>query len=171
MRIGDILTFTAARRADETALVFEERSWTFAELDRDVRALATGLARYASPGDRIAILTENHPEYIQAYYGVPTAGMALVFLNYRLSPREVVLNLEDSTPTVLITQRKYLETARHAMAEVPSIRALVCLDGPVEGALSWAALRAERGELQVPAEESPAWLIYTSGTTGRAKGA
>ncbi|MFC5949564.1 class I adenylate-forming enzyme family protein [Pseudonocardia lutea] len=171
MRIGDILTFTAARRADETALVFEDRSWTFAELDRDVRALATGLARYAAPGDRIAILTENNPEYIQAYYGVPTAGMALVFLNYRLSPREVVLNLEDSTPTVLVTERKYLETARRAMAEVPSIRTLVCVDGPVEGALAWSDLLAEPGALSVPDEDSPAWLIYTSGTTGRAKGA
>ncbi|WP_181779450.1 acyl-CoA synthetase [Pseudonocardia pini] len=171
MLIGDILSFTAARRADEPALVFEERSWTFAELDRTVRRLADGLTRYAAPGDRIAILTENHPEYVQAYYGVPAAGMALVFLNYRLSPREVALNLDDSSPTMLVTELKYLETARQAMADVPSIRTLVCLDGPADGALSWEDLLGDDVDPPVVGETEPAWLIYTSGTTGRAKGA
>ncbi|GAA2895351.1 long-chain fatty acid--CoA ligase [Pseudonocardia halophobica] len=171
MRIGDMLSFTAARRADEPALLFEDRSWTFAELDRDVRRLANGLTRYAAPGDRIAILTENNPEYIQAYYGVPAAGMALVFLNYRLSPREVALNLDDSTPTMLITEQKYLETARQAMADVPSIRSVVCVDGPADGALTWEDLLGDPVEPPAVDEDSPAWLIYTSGTTGRAKGA
>ena len=171
MRIGDMLSFTAARRADEPALIFEGRTWTFAELDRDVRRLANGLTRYAVPGDRIAILTENNPEYIQAYYGVPAAGMALVFLNYRLSPREVALNLDDSTPTMLVTEQKYLETARRAMADVPSIRTLVCVDGPADGALTWEDLLGDPEEPPAVDEDSPAWLIYTSGTTGRAKGA
>jgi acyl-CoA synthetase (AMP-forming)/AMP-acid ligase II len=171
MLIGDVLSFTAARRADEPALAFEGRTWTYADLQREVRRLANGLGRHAAPGDRIAILTENHPEYIQAYYGVPAAGMALVFLNYRLSPREVALNLDDSTPTVLITELKYLETARQAMADVPSIRTLVCLDGPADGALSWDDLLGDDVEPGPVDEDAPAWLIYTSGTTGRAKGA
>ncbi|SDF74633.1 AMP-binding protein [Pseudonocardia oroxyli] len=171
MLIGDVLSFTAARRADEPALVFEDRTWTYAELDREVRRLADGLTRHAEPGDRIAILTENNAEYVQAYYGVPAAGMALVFLNYRLSPREVALNLEDCAPTVLITERKYLETARRASADVPSIRTLVCLDGPADGALTWADLLGDDVDPPRVDETLPAWLIYTSGTTGRAKGA
>ncbi|MCF7550531.1 class I adenylate-forming enzyme family protein [Pseudonocardia sp. WMMC193] len=171
MLIGDVLSFTAARRADEPALVFEDRTWTYAELDREVRRLADGLTRHAEPGDRIAILTENNAEYVQAYYGVPAAGMALVFLNYRLSPREVALNLEDCAPTVLITERKYLETARRASADVSSIRTLVCLDGPADGALTWADLLGDDVDPPRVDETLPAWLIYTSGTTGRAKGA
>ncbi|GAA4549472.1 AMP-binding protein [Pseudonocardia xishanensis] len=116
-------------------------------------------------------MLKNHPEYVAAYYGVPAAGMALVFLDYRLSPREVALNLDDSAPTVLITELKYLETARRAMADVPSIRTLVCLDGPADGALSWADLLGDDVDPPAVDEHEPAWLIYTSGTTGRAKGA
>ncbi|MWA01609.1 AMP-binding protein [Actinomadura sp. LD22] len=171
MRIHDILSCTAGRRADEPALIFEDRTWTFAELDRDARRLASGITRYAAPGDRIAIFTENNPEYILAYYGVPAAGMTLVFLNYRLSSREVALNLSDSSPTVLITEQKYLETARRAMADVPSVRTLVCLDGADESTLTWADLLADPVEPPTGSENEPAWLLYTSGTTGRAKGA
>ncbi|MCW0214591.1 MAG: AMP-binding protein [Pseudonocardia sp.] len=173
MRISDVLAFGAARRPDAVALRFEERSWTFAQLDEQVRRLARGLADHAAPGDRVAILTENNPEYVFAYYGVPLAGMALVFVNYRLTPREVELNLSDSTPTVLITETKYLETARTAMATVPSIRTLIVIDGEPEGSLPFRVLLdgPEPGPIEPPEEDAPAWLIYTSGTTGRAKGA
>jgi acyl-CoA synthetase (AMP-forming)/AMP-acid ligase II len=173
VRISDVLAFSAARIPDSVALRFEGESWTYAQLDDKVRRLARGLAAHAAPGDRVAMLTENNPEYVMAYYGVPLAGMALVFVNYRLTPREVELNLSDSTPSVLITETKYLETARAAMATVPSITTLVVVDGEPDGALPFHALLGglEPGQPELPEETAPAWLIYTSGTTGRAKGA
>jgi acyl-CoA synthetase (AMP-forming)/AMP-acid ligase II len=173
VRISDVLAFSAARIPDSVALRFEGESWTYAQLDDKVRRLARGLAAHAAPGDRVAMLTENNPEYVMAYYGVPLAGMALVFVNYRLTPREVELNLSDSTPSVLITETKYLETARAAMATVPSITTLVVVDGEPDGALPFHALLdgLEPGQPELPEETAPAWLIYTSGTTGRAKGA
>jgi acyl-CoA synthetase (AMP-forming)/AMP-acid ligase II len=74
---------------------------------------------------------------------------------------------------VLITETKYLETARAAMATVPSITTLVVVDGEPDGALPFHALLdgLEPGQPELPEETAPAWLIYTSGTTGRAKGA
>ncbi|MFC5948865.1 class I adenylate-forming enzyme family protein [Pseudonocardia lutea] len=179
MRIHDVVAFTAARTPQAVALHFEGEAWTYERLDDGARRLARGLRGIAEPGDRIAMLTENTPEYVLAYYGVPLAGMALVFVNYRLTPREVTANLSDSTPSVLITERKFLDTARAAAAAVPSVRTLVCVDdpGPDEGGgapepLPFAALVAEPPvPLPEPDEDAPAWLIYTSGTTGRAKGA
>lgn len=43
--------------------------------------VANAMREIAGPGDRIAILAENLPEYVECYYGVPAAGMALTFLN------------------------------------------------------------------------------------------
>jgi acyl-CoA synthetase (AMP-forming)/AMP-acid ligase II len=181
MRISDVVAFTAARSAQAVALRFEGRSWTYAELDEQVRRLARGLGEHARAGDRVAMLTENNPQYVFAYYAVPLAGMALVFVNYRLAPGEVARVLADSRPTVLITEQKFLRTALAAADAVDSITSVVCVDEPDRSTLAgehppilpFAALLdgPEPGEPAPPAQDAPAWLIYTSGTTGRAKGA
>lgn len=173
MRISDVVAFAAMRAPETTALEFEGRTWTYRRLHADVCRLAHGLGGIARPGDRVAVLTENNPEYVLGYYGVPLAGMALVFVNYRLAPREVVDVLADAAPTVLITEGKFLDTARAAVDAVGSIHTLVTVDGPAEGALEFATLLDGRPETEPapPDEDAPAWLLYTSGTTGRAKGA
>lgn len=173
MRISDVVAFAALRAPDTTALVFEDRTWTYRRLHADVCRLAHGLRTVAEPGDRVAVLTENTPEYVLAYYGVPLAGMTLVFVNYRLAPREVVELLADATPTVLITEQQFLDTARTAADAVGSIHTIVTVDGPAEGAREFADLLDGFAETEPepPDEDDPAWLLYTSGTTGRAKGA
>jgi acyl-CoA synthetase (AMP-forming)/AMP-acid ligase II len=173
MRISDVVAFAAHREPDVTALLFEGRSWTYRELYSDVCRLAHGLRGLAGPGDRVAILAENNPEYVMAYYGVPLAGMALVFVNYRLAPREVVDVLSDAGPTVLITERKFLETARKVAASVDSVRTVVCIDADEPDTTPFRSLLdgSPTTEPEPPDETAAAWLIYTSGTTGRAKGA
>ena len=76
------------------------------------------------------MLTENTPEYVLAYYGVPLAGMTLAFVDHRPAPPEIVDLLVDATPTVLVTERSYLDTARTAAAAVGSIHTLVTVDDP-----------------------------------------
>jgi acyl-CoA synthetase (AMP-forming)/AMP-acid ligase II len=173
MRISDVLAFSAERAPEVTALTFEDRSWSYRELYADVCRFAHGLGELAGPGDRVAVLTENNPEYVLAYYGVPLAGMALVFVNYRLSPREVVDVLADSRPAVLITEEKFLRTARAAAEAVESVTTIVSVDSAAPGTVSLASLMDGRPvtEPAAPDQDAPAWLLYTSGTTGRAKGA
>ncbi|MEB3372161.1 AMP-binding protein [Saccharopolyspora mangrovi] len=172
MLISDVVGFAARRAPEVPALEFEGATWTFGELHAGARGLAHGLAEIARPGDRVAVLTENNPEYVLAYYGVPLAGMVLLPVNYRLARREVADLLADATPTVLITEAKYLDLARHAAAEVPSIRTIVTVDD-VAGTTPLSALLDSRPDVEPerPDEDAPAWLLYTSGTTGRAKGA
>ena len=173
MRISDVVAFAAMRAPETSALVFEDRTWTYRQLHADVCRLANGLGRVAAPGDRVAVLTENNPEYVLAYYGVPLAGMALVFVNYRLAPPEMADLLADATPTVLITEQKFLDTARAAADAAGSVRTIVTVDGAAHGAREFAALLDGQPDAEpaAPDEDAPAWLLYTSGTTGRAKGA
>ncbi|RRO20659.1 fatty-acid--CoA ligase [Saccharopolyspora rhizosphaerae] len=171
MLISDVVALAARRAPDVPAMHFGDLTWTFEELRAATCRLAHALAELARPGDRIAVLGENGPEHVLAYYGVPLAGMVLLPVNYRLAPGEVVDLLADARPTVLITEAQHLGTARRAAAEVPSISTVVTVDGSHGVALPDLLEGRPEDEPERPDEISAAWLLYTSGTTGRAKGA
>jgi long-chain acyl-CoA synthetase len=88
MLLGDIVRLNAQKSPERTALIVDGKDISFGHLYERSLRLANALLGVASKGDRIGILAENVPEYVEAYYGVPAAGMALTFLNYRLNPKE-----------------------------------------------------------------------------------
>jgi acyl-CoA synthetase (AMP-forming)/AMP-acid ligase II len=175
MLISDIVRYKARHQADRTALIFEDQSWTYAQLDDRVAALSRGLLTLASPGDRVAILSENLPEYVECYYGVPRAGMCLTFINYRLHPREIAWLVDHSEASVFITEPKYLPTVAEIRDQTPSVRHVVVIGEGAEADVSYeSVLEAGRRSTAEPDnvdEKSIAWLLYTSGTTGVPKGA
>jgi acyl-CoA synthetase (AMP-forming)/AMP-acid ligase II len=174
MLVSDIPEIAAHHAADKPALLFQDRRWTFAQLRDRSWQLSNALLTLAKPHDRVAILAENCPEYTEAYYGVPGAGMGLVFLNYRLAPRELVYILNDSAPSVLLVQPKYLETIRKIRPELTSVQHVVVIGDGAADAFAYEELIA-RGKPHAPPvrpdENDLAWLLYTSGTTGLPKGA
>jgi acyl-CoA synthetase (AMP-forming)/AMP-acid ligase II len=148
---------------------------TFGELRDRMFRVANAMLGLASQGDRVAILAENLPEYVECYYGVPSAGMALNFLNYRLHPKEWAWILNNAEARVLIVQDKYLDLIEPELGDIPSIEHVVVIGGdgrggyPSYGDLVGAAAAVEP-DVEVD-QDSTAWLLYTSGTTGFPKGA
>jgi acyl-CoA synthetase (AMP-forming)/AMP-acid ligase II len=86
MLLGDIVRLNAQRSPGRAALIVDGREISFGDLYERSLRLANALLGVAGKGDRVGILAENVLEYVEAYYGVPAAGMALTFLNYRLNP-------------------------------------------------------------------------------------
>jgi fatty-acyl-CoA synthase len=175
---GDLLGERARLTPDSTALVYVptgERS-TYRELN--VRAVACarvlreilGLAK----GDRFALLADNRPEFVEAFFAAPKAGAVLVPLGTRLTPRELVGILEDSRPAAFFYGAEHAETVR-ALREDVAIDSWVALDEPLAPgdrtlrdlaaslpASPWTRERFDPEDL---------WcLLYTSGTTGKPKG-
>jgi acyl-CoA synthetase (AMP-forming)/AMP-acid ligase II len=173
MLISDLVRFTALRQPDAAALVYEGAVTSYAELDRRICRLANGLLEIGQPGDRVAILAENLPEFVDAYYGVPLAGMALTFLNYRLHPREIEQILDNSGAQILITEPHYYDVMAAGGATGRLRHVIVTGDAPA-GAVRYDDLvgqaNPEPPAVEV-AETDLAWIIYTSGTTGLPKGA
>ena len=104
MLLSDVLRRAGHKFPHRPAIITTSRSMTYAELRDDANRVGNALRDVAARGDRIAILAENIPEYVVCYYGVPAAGMALTFLNYRLHPREWVWILNNAGASGLVVQ-------------------------------------------------------------------
>ncbi|GID30771.1 acyl-CoA synthetase [Paractinoplanes brasiliensis] len=158
-----------ARRAaispGRTALVFEGRRITYAELHDRVTRLA-GRLREAGVdrGDRVAYLGPNHPSAVETMFATHLLGATFVPLNFRLTAPEIDYMLAHSGPKVLV----------YAPTSEPVVRALSTgpmLVGLVDKYEQWL-VDAPRPAFDVPVDnDDPAFILYTSGTTGRPKGA
>jgi long-chain acyl-CoA synthetase len=174
--LGDYVDFAARRSPDRTAIVFEDRAFTFGEYKDRIDRLSDALSGLVSPGDRIGILSGNTSEYVEAYYGVPMAGMTLTLVNPRLVAREVAYILSNAEVSAVFVQPEHLHTIGEIRDQVPSLRHVIVFgeELPAGADLAYepliAGARPVRPKLEL-SDDDMAWLIYTSGTTGRPKGA
>jgi long-chain acyl-CoA synthetase len=166
--LRDVLV-RAREFADAEYMVFVEgdrhRRYTFGEHERLVaRAAAAFADRYGvGPGDRVAILAANCPEWVVSFWATVSAGAICVGLNGWWTEDEIRYAVDHSEPKLLIADAKRAARVRGELG-VPM---LVIED-------EFDALLTAYPEAELPsqpiAESDPAIILYTSGTTGRAKG-
>ena len=142
---------------------------TWAGFAATVASLAGGLAGSLGlvPGDRLAIVMGNSPEYLEAKYAAWHAGFVVVPVNARLHRDEIAYIVSHSGARVVVTDADHEADARSLLGEVDSLEHVVTAPGAQWGELCGSAPLA----LVERAADDPAWLFYTSGTTGRPKGA
>src|SRR5215813_7340685 len=98
----------AARRPDATAIIFENRRVTFAELHRESnRAAHALLAAAAAPGARVAYLGKDCDTYFEIALACAKTATVLVPVNWRLSPQEIEHILTDSAAEVLFVEPEF----------------------------------------------------------------
>ena len=158
------------RRPDEPALAEGERvhaDWaTFAARTAAVAASLRGDLGL-SPGDRVAILMRNRPEYLEALFGIWHAGLVAVPVNSRLHRDEVAYILDHSETSVVVTDAEHADDVDALVGDVASLRSVVDAPGARWNRLATSPRRA----IADRRPDDAAWLFYTSGTTGRPKGA
>ncbi len=170
VNLFSLLDQAAARYPDRGAVYRgTEQVHSFAALRSRALRIAAGLRAAGKPGDRIAIASENVPEYVELFFGIWAAGMAATPVNAKLHARELVQILEDSGATTVFVSPKLAPGLETALAGSPaaSCRRIV-IGGGDHAAL--AAGEEWAGPVN-PDPEALGWLFYTSGTTGRSKGA
>ncbi|MGV9709499.1 acyl-CoA synthetase [Gordonia sp. NPDC003424] len=165
---------TSRQKPDATAIVFRDAETTYRELDDRTTRLAHSLADLGvERGDRVALLSANHPSYLEALFAAGLLGAILVPLNARLTAPEVTYALQDSGARVLIHSAELGEVAVAAAGEAGTGRRIVVDGEPDADALGYEAIiatgRTERIEVEVT-HDDPCLIMYTSGTTGNPKG-
>ena len=119
----------AHKYGERAALIFNDEEISFTALHERTKRLANALSSIAAPGDRVAILSQNRPEFVDAYFGVPMAGMGLTFLNYRLAPRELSRIVADAEASVLLVEDAYAEVIAGIRDELTSVKTVVVIGG------------------------------------------
>ncbi len=165
------LVEASAGFGDAEYLVFSDgsgtRRFTFAEHHRLVASTAAALAQRfgVGPGDRVAILGANSPEWIITFWATVSLGAVGVGLNGWWTGPEIRYGLDDADPTVLVADRKRLDRLE---GDDPGVPTVVMEDDFAE--LSGHDPAAGLPDTAID-EDDPALILYTSGTTGRPKGA
>lgn len=168
---------------EKTAVLFEDRNITYRQLHMRSNSASCWLQSIGiEKGDRVAVLLENCPEFIELYLACARLGAIFVPLNFRLAPIEVDYLIKHSRPRLLVFSRAFEKTVDGLDMEEyrpPLLAAMVGGDHPSNKILNYCEdTRAFEGKTPFitpslgPADpEEPHVIMYTSGTTGRPKGA
>jgi long-chain acyl-CoA synthetase len=157
-----------------------------------VRSAAAKLARQliadgVRPGDRVAIVMRNLPEWPVAFWAGVLAGAIVTPLNAWWTGQELEYGLCDSGASILIVDNERYERLREHLAKCPSVKkiyvsrmpeesadpAVQRLEGVIGGANDWASLPPVESLEEFPPRgpDDDVTIFYTSGTTGHPKGA
>jgi fatty-acyl-CoA synthase len=167
-------TATHARmRPDRPALRYRGESVTWAQLSRRSLRLAAGLAeRGITAGDRVALLTLNHPWFVESVLAANNLGAMAVPISFRLAPLEIDYILHDCTPSAVIVDAGLAGLLR-AAPSAAKIGTVIVIGEPADAdSLAYEEFLGAREPMELPdvGEDSTALILYTSGTTGRPKG-
>src|SRR5919201_2042887 len=199
--LPELLLERANEHPERPAVIFYHRVLTYRRLAEASRRFASALASLGvRPGDRVALLLPNMPQFVIAYYGALLAGAVVVPTNPLYVAPEVERQLCDAGAKVIVTLSKFLPTVQAVRERTPLEHVIVTnikehfppvlrlvltvakerRDGhrvraPRDGRTHWLPELLRRAPAAAPSVElSPddlALLQYTGGTTGLAKGA
>lgn len=175
MLMHQLLIDGAERTPDRLALHWVDRdvALTYEQAVAAMERMAGALASLGvGKGDRVAVFAHNGMDYLIALLGTWRIGAISALVNVQFAA-ELDYYFADHTPSVVVYTHDMAEAVRRAARSCGSVRHLICMDGPQDGALSLPELMAAHlAPPPDPAEEGAiAHLAYTSGTTGKPKGA
>ncbi|HYP30089.1 MAG TPA: long-chain-fatty-acid--CoA ligase [Blastocatellia bacterium] len=185
--IGELLESQARRYVGKEFLVsaHDGGGLSYREFDREVDLAAALLLRLGvTKGSVVSLFLPNCAEYLIFYFACFRTGAWAGPVNALLKPHEVEFIVNDSQASVVVTQTDLYPVVEAARASMPSVGAVVLIDGagagPVDDPGDETVVRytRARGEAAPPprlagadvSRDDEAVIIYTSGTTGKPKG-
>lgn len=176
MNLARFVTQAMRREPEGVALVWADKTWTWAELESRIDATATALQERFGvvKGDRILIQSQNCNQMFESMFACFRIGAVWVPTNFRQTPEEVAYLARASGATGMICNASFPDHAR-VTRETNAEIGFVLSIGETDFGPSYDAIVEEfYGEKPVEARierDDPCWFFFTSGTTGRPKAA
>jgi long-chain acyl-CoA synthetase len=164
MNIADWLERAGRSHGGSPAIAVAEQVVSdYRRLARRSAALAASFKQlfHLEPGERIAIIAKNCPEYIEALFGAWWGGYVAVPVNAKLHPAEIDFILAHAGASVALVGAELAEIRTGSQTAIVTL-----------GSAEYERIiSGDEAPLVERAPDDLAWLFYTSGTTGRPKGA
>jgi long-chain acyl-CoA synthetase len=171
MNVANALQQSASFYGSKPLLYFRDQPLSFFKFGlqtRKAKAILEGIG--TAPGDRVAILAGNKPEWLACYFAILATGAIIVPINPALTPDEVAYIIDDSAPVLVFVDIDLANTLSPSVHK-PKVVTLPSYDGrSADWDLFDGPLPAQLECVDVDGE-APSIIYYTSGTTGRPKGA
>lgn len=179
---GGMLRKKAFLTPNRVAIVWNNREWTFGELNTEVNKLSNRFQDIGiSRGQRIAVLTNNRAECSHILYSAAKMGAIAAFLNSKYSNGELEEAIHVITPETIIVSKDYDSNLLSILPNLAYVKRIIFLDEFHEPGRRidkdfylFEELMSNGKDIEPPVEiheEDALYIVFTSGTTGTPKGA
>ena len=178
--IHNLLEKQAEKYGNRTFLLFEDKSYSFRELNEMAGKLATGLQQWGiRKGDKVAIVMENCPEFLFLVFGLCKLGAVEVPINTAHKGDLLTYMLDKTNPRLIVTDSRFLDGIDSILSRLPKVEGVAVMDTTREGmprlkrsVIDFNSMMHNDGAYKI---EDVLWsdpfvIMFTSGTTGPSKG-
>lgn len=174
MNLSLMVDRAASDMPDHTALVFENKKVSYAELLKGINRLSNALIKAGvKQGDRVVTLMSNRPEFVISYFATIRIGAICVTLNPLSTSYELSHYLGDCKPVAIISGADQSAKIAKVLEHADYLRTVISIE-PQDGAISFEEIQRDFSddfEAVDLDENDPAVIIFTAGLLGRALGA
>jgi long-chain acyl-CoA synthetase len=168
MNLAQILSESAAREPEQIAVKLDDFQLNYALLEQAAMRVAGLLrSRGIKPGDRVALMVPNVPQFAAIYYGILRVGAVVIPMNVLNKRREVEFFLNDSGATLIFAWQDFGPEAEPAAAAVEA----ECISVDLQEFTQMLFQQEPLTQMLESDADDTAVMLYTSGTTGTPKGA
>jgi len=186
--LADLIQIRAEQHPDLDVLRFEHESLdggatpdevrTYEDLQANANRLAKGmLARGMEPGDRVAAMLRNHPEFVELAIACSVIGAVIVPIDPRTRREKLAFMLHKAGCRGLVCAADGLSEVPFDADEPPTLEWVWLVEGEGDGrSLPVTSIHeildtpAETVDVRIDAPDTPLQIMFTSGTTGDPKG-
>jgi fatty-acyl-CoA synthase len=176
MNVADLLLNSSNKYGHRTAIISEEKRFSFALFNERVNRLASALQRLgAVKGDRVAPMFYNTHHFAEVYFAAAKLGAILTPVNFRFLGKEIEYIIGNSKSAFFFFGKDFEGTIAEIAHSLSSVQHFIGVDAKRGGFAHDYETLLSSGTREEPsvavAEGDPCQIMYTSGTTGKPKGA
>lgn len=178
--IADMIRRSAYRYPDKPALIFGDKTLTYAELERECNRTANALAALGvQKYDQVSILAHNTIHHVLTWLGCAKIGAIYLAINYLLRGKDISYCINHSESKVFIVEDALFDLVKDVMDDMPTIKTFIWSDqvaGQPPASDRFRSFDAWYGKYPdtepdtILHIEDPCQMTYTSGTESRPKG-
>ena len=164
------IAYHAKKLPENKAIISEYGNRTFFELNANCNKFANYLLENGlQPGDAIAIVCKNRPEFLEALFGPLRIGLRITPINWHLTPEEICYIVENCEAKVVVCDASFTDFFKAINEANPDVK-LLSVDGDNSLAKPFLKTISDFDDSDITAPTAGRSMLYTSGTTGRPKG-